>query len=141
MMALGTTMMRPADGPGLGDFVLPVAQFRAWLARAEPGEWLEYHRGLLALDRTKGTSSLKEAERRRLAAVAHHAFVLAGQGTLHLLQKRRGQADYSYWAVAARSLFGCVCQRPRHGIGSQSPTSRIPRLERRTTRTSSSGRK
>ena len=93
-------MMRPADGPGLGHLVLPVAQFRAWLARAEPGEWLEYHRGLLALDRTKGTSSLKEAERRRLAAVADHALVLAARGGLHLLQERHRNGDYSYWAVA-----------------------------------------
>jgi hypothetical protein len=54
---------------------LPVArtsELTAWLARAKPGERLRYHRGLLALDRVKGTTSLKEAERRRLAAVARH---------------------------------------------------------------------
>lgn len=120
---------------------VPAALFRAWVARAKPSERLEYFRGLLALDRVKGTSSLREADRRKLTAVADHALALAGQGTLHLLQERHGHADCSYWAVAARSLFGCVCQRPRHRIGSQSPTSRIPRLERRTTRTSSSAGK
>jgi hypothetical protein len=120
---------------------LLVTAFRGWLARAKPGERLEYFRGLLALDRVKGTSSLGEAERRKLAAVADYASALAGQGTLHLLQKRHGHADYSYWAVATRSLLGCVYQRPRHSIGSQSPTSRIARLERRTPRTSSSAGK
>ena len=86
---------------------LPAALFRAWLAGANPGERFEYHRGLLATDRIKGTSSLKEAERRRLAAVADHALVLADRGVLHLLQERHGNGDYSYWAVArpsARSL-------------------------------------
>ena len=92
--------------------VLPAALFRAWVARAKPGERLEYFRGLLALDRVKGTSSLREAERRKLTAVADHASALAGQGTLHLLQKRHGHADYSYWAVA-RAPSGSVVARMR----------------------------
>jgi len=82
------------------DAALPAALFRAWVARARPGAWLEYHRGLLALDRIKGTSSLKEAERRRLAALADHALALADRGKLHLLQERHGHGDHSYWAVA-----------------------------------------
>jgi hypothetical protein len=53
-----------------------------------------------ALDRIKGTSCLREAERRKLAAVADHALALAGQGKVHLLQERHGDGDYSYWAVA-----------------------------------------
>jgi len=91
---------------------VPAALFRAWVARAKPGERLEYFRGLLALDRVKGTSSLREAERRKLTAVADHASALAGQGTLHLLQKRHGHADYSYWAVA-RTPSGSVVARMR----------------------------
>ena len=86
---------------------LSLATFRAWLARARPGEWLEYHRGFLALDRIKGMSSLNDAERRKLAAVADQALALADRGKLHLLQERHGNGDYSYWAVAipsARSL-------------------------------------
>lgn len=91
---------------------LSAGLFRAWVARAKPGERLEYFRGLLALDRVKGTSSLREAERRKLTAVADHASALAGQGTLHLLQKRHGHADYSYWAVA-RAPSGAVVARMR----------------------------
>jgi hypothetical protein len=86
---------------------LSVAALRAWVVRARPGEWLEYHRGLLAIDRIKGMSSLKEPERRKLAAVADHALALAGEGKLHLLQERHAYGDYSYWAVArtrARSI-------------------------------------
>ena len=78
---------------------LSLGKFRAWVARAKPGERLEYHRGLLALDRIKGTSSLKEAERRKLAALADHALALAGRRRLHLLQERHRDCCYSYWAV------------------------------------------
>ena len=94
-----------------------LAGFRAWLSRAKPGERLEYHRGLLALDRAKGVSSLKEAERRKLAAVADDASALAGQGKLHLLQERHGNGDYSYWAIArapARSIEGAPSRFPIH---------------------------
>jgi hypothetical protein len=94
------------------DAALPAALFRAWVARARPGAWLEYHRGLLALDRIKGTSSLKEPERRKLDAVADHALALAGLGKLHLLQERHGDRDYSYWAVA-RVPSGSVVARMR----------------------------
>jgi hypothetical protein len=91
---------------------ISVAAFRAWLVHAEPGERLQYHRGYLALDRVKGTTSLKEAERRKLAALADHASALAGQGKLHLLQQRHGYADYSYWAIA-RVPSGSVVARMR----------------------------
>jgi hypothetical protein len=79
---------------------LSLGTFRAWLAGARPGQRLKYHRGLLAIDRIKGMSSLNDAERRKPAAVAGHALALADAGKLHLLQERHGNGDYSYWAVA-----------------------------------------
>jgi hypothetical protein len=80
---------------------LPAAAlFRAWVARAKPGERLEYHRGFLALDRIMGTSSLKKAECLKLTVVADHALALADGGKLYLLQERHSNGDYSYWAVA-----------------------------------------
>jgi hypothetical protein len=107
-----SAQLNPTQAGGL----LSLAAFRAWLARAKPGERLEYYRGLLALDRAKGTSSLTEAERRKLTAVADHASALAGRGKLHLLQERHGDGDYSYWAiarVAARSVDRpSECRRP-----------------------------
>jgi hypothetical protein len=107
------TKARTAERSGSGH-LLPAARFRAWLAQAEPGEWLEYHRGHLVLDRIKGTSSRKEAERRKLAAVADHALALADRGELHPLQERHADSDYSYWAVArapARSIVEHVPSR------------------------------
>jgi hypothetical protein len=95
--------LNPTQAGGL----LSLAAFRAWLTHAKPGERLEYYRGLLALDRVKGMSSLRETERRKLTAVADRASALAGQGTLRLLQGRHGDGDYSYWAIArvlARSV-------------------------------------
>jgi hypothetical protein len=96
-----------------GGVPLSLATFRAWLARAKPGERLEYHRGLLGLDRVKSASSLKEAERRKLAAVADHALALADQGKLHLLQERHGDGDYSYCAVS-RAPARSIDQVPSH---------------------------
>jgi hypothetical protein len=96
---------------------LPAALFRAWVARAKPGERYEYHRGFLAIDRIEATSSLKEAELRKLAAVADYALTLEGQGKLHLLQERHGDGDYSYWAVS-RALA-----RPIEHVLSRFPTN------------------
>jgi hypothetical protein len=87
-----------------GGVPLLVTAFRGWLARAKPGDRIEYHRGFLALDRIKGMSSLNDAERRKLAAVADQALALADGGKLHLLQERHGNGDYSYWAVARPSV-------------------------------------
>ena len=99
---------------------LSLAMFRAWLAGANPGERLEYHRGLLATDRIKGTNSLKETERRKLAAVADHALALADRGKLHLLQARHGYGDYSYWAVARTPA------RPIEQVSSRFPIDQRP---------------
>jgi hypothetical protein len=101
-----------------------LATFRAWLVRAKPGDRVEYHRGFLALDRIKGMSSLNDAKRRKLAAVADHALTLADWGKLHLLQERHGNGDYSYWAVARTPA------RPVERVSSRFPIdqrSEVPR--------------
>jgi hypothetical protein len=96
------------------------ATFRTWCARARPGERIEYYRGYLATDRSKGTSSLTEAERRKLTAVADHALALSDQGNLHLLQERHGNGDYSYWAVARTPA------RPIEQVSSRFPIDQRP---------------
>lgn len=101
-----------------GGMPLLLATFRVWLARAEPSDRIEYHRGFLALDRIKGMSSLNDSERRKLAAVADQALALADRGKLHLLQERHGNGDYSYWAVArapARSVSHFSIDRRSRG--------------------------
>ena len=106
MSMIPAQLSRPRAGVPLS-----VAAFRIWLARAKPGEPFEYYRGRLGIDRVRGTSSLREAERRKLNAVADHALALAGRRKLHLLQERHRDGDYSYWAVA-RAPDGSIEQAP-----------------------------
>jgi hypothetical protein len=73
--------------------------FCGWIGQAEPGDRLEYHRGLLAVDRRENFSLLGNADRRELAAIADRALALADEGRLLLVQKRHGPADFSYLAL------------------------------------------
>ena len=79
---------------------LTVGRFWSWLARAEPGAVLEYHRGLLILDRSPA-SELSDEERRTVATLADAAFQAAGQGRVHLVQRRNAAFDFSYVAIKA----------------------------------------
>ena len=81
---------------------LPAALFRAWVARAKPGERLEYHRGFLTVDRSPG-SRLAEQDRRALAELAGAARYAAEANQVHLVQRRNGPADFSYLALKARA--------------------------------------
>ena len=92
---------------------LTVGRFWSWLARAEPGAALEYHRGLLVRDRSPA-SELSEDERRTVAKIADAALTAAADGLVHLVQHRNGPFDFSYLAIkagtTARPLFA---QPPR----------------------------
>lgn len=81
---------------------LPVteAAFCGWCGLALPGDRLVYHRGFLAVDVSPLTFKLPEPERRELLRVAQRALRLADEGLLHLLQRRNGEADFTYLAVA-----------------------------------------
>lgn len=112
------------------------AEFRAWLEHARPGARLEYYRGLLASDRISGSSTVKEAERRRLAALADQAWTLANRGKLHLFQERHGDGDYSYWAVATDPTVPLkrrpICfpdhQRPKASLQGAASKPAIPEI-------------
>jgi hypothetical protein len=84
----------------VGAFALNTIQLCAWIAQARPGESLEYHRGLLALDASDETGQFKAAARRELNRVARRAWWAAEHGLVHLVQRRNGPADFSYLAVA-----------------------------------------
>jgi hypothetical protein len=84
---------------------LTVGRFWSWLARSEPGAALEYHRGLLILDRSPA-SELGEDERRTVATLADAAFQAAEQGRVHLVQRRNGPFDFSYVAIKAAPARG-----------------------------------
>jgi hypothetical protein len=79
---------------------LTAARFCSWLARSVPGAALEYHRGLLALDRSPA-SELKHEERRMVARLADAALQAAEEGRVHLVQHRNGVFDFSYVAIKA----------------------------------------
>ena len=71
----------------------------AWLGAAAAGDRIEYWRGYLAIDANPTGSKLDPEDRRQLGRVAARAFRLAEQGKAHLVQRRHGEADYSYLLV------------------------------------------
>jgi hypothetical protein len=87
-------------------------QFRAWLARAKPGEQIEYHLGLLTWDRSPA-SGLTENARRALAKVADAALEAAEDGFVHLLQRRNGAFDFRYIAIKASRRAGATSASAR----------------------------
>ncbi len=76
-------------------------EFQAWFRKAEPGARIEYHRGVLNIDRQRISSPFSEGHRRDLEAVADRIYHLARQGRLFLIQERHGENDFSYIAVMA----------------------------------------
>ena len=76
--------------------------FCAWVAQAEPGETLVYHRGFLAVDATGVVSKLLSDQQRGLRLVAAAALRAAEQDLVHLVQARIGPDQFAYIAVARR---------------------------------------
>ena len=72
----------------------------AWIAQADAGDVLEYHRGTLAIDRLRGMSKLPRAECDRVDLLADRAFAAAEQRLVHLVQHRLGTDRFSYLAIA-----------------------------------------
>lgn len=79
--------------------MLDEAALMAWLGAATSGDRIEYWRGFLAVDASATASKLEPDDRRQLGRVAARAFRLAQQGKAHLVQRRHGEADYSYLLV------------------------------------------
>lgn len=75
-------------------------KFSAWIAEAQPGETLVYHRGFLALDVTRGRSRLTADRQRVLRRIADAALHAAEQSLIHLVQTRIGPAQFAYLAIA-----------------------------------------
>jgi hypothetical protein len=83
--------------------LLDETDLQVWLEAARPDDVLEYHRGALSIDRLPLGSRLGEADRTQLDRIAGLVFKLAASGRVHLLQRRHGDADYSYLVVARPS--------------------------------------
>lgn len=79
---------------------LDQTSFCAWVAQANPGEALEYHRGFLCLDRGGPETKAAESYQAKLDALADQAFDLSERGFVHLVQQRLGDASFRYLAIA-----------------------------------------
>jgi hypothetical protein len=88
----------------------------AWVAQAEPGAVLEYHRGYLALDRTSFGRFADGPARAALGLLGARAHDLAERGLVHLVQHRHGPEDYSYIAVARPRGKGALPDFASHVI-------------------------
>jgi hypothetical protein len=84
----------------------------AWIAQAEAGARLEYHRGFLGIDVTPVISTLREPERRQLADLGRAALSAFEKGLIHLVQERVGPDRFAYIAVAR--------PKPKHAAASLS---------------------
>jgi hypothetical protein len=84
-----------------------------WLAQAEPGDILEYHRGFLARDIIAHARRLSEHDRLELVRLARSVWWAGEQKLIHLVQRRRGASLFSYLAIA----------RPRPNTASSSLSS------------------
>jgi hypothetical protein len=88
----------------------------AWVAQADPGAALEYHRGYLALDRSGFGSLGNTPARAAVGLLAARAHDLAERGLVHLVQQRHGPEDYSYFAVARAGRKGALPDFAPHVI-------------------------
>jgi hypothetical protein len=88
----------------------------AWIAQAEPGAALEYHRGFLALDRSAFGRLADLPGRAALGLLGARAHDLAERGLVHLVQRRHGAEDYSYFAIARPRARGALPDLASHTI-------------------------
>ena len=72
----------------------------AWIAQAEVGDALIYHRGFLVVDADKSVSTLPTDRRLAFRGVADAAFRAAEQGLVHLVQERLETDRFAYIAIA-----------------------------------------
>lgn len=75
-------------------------EFFAWVAQAEAGDRIEYHRGFLVLDTFPLFSHLDTEPRTRLLRLGEAAYRAAEQGLVHLVQERVGPDEFAYIAIA-----------------------------------------
>lgn len=95
LMAIQTPTGARLARPRLSDIELC-----AWIAQAQVGERIEYHRGFLGIDVTPKISTLPEPDRRQLADLGLAALGAFERGLVHLVQERTGPDQFAYIAVA-----------------------------------------
>ena len=73
-----------------------------WIAQALPGERLQYHQGLLLVDRSESSSPCPPKERQRIHAVAKRAWHACEVGLVHLVSERVEPFVFRYLVIRAR---------------------------------------
>ena len=97
LRANGVVSIFGAVGPALDEIGLS-----AWIAQAEPGETLVYHRGFLAVDTFGSASPLSHERRSAQRRTADATLRAAEQDLVHLVQARIGPDQFAYIAIARR---------------------------------------
>ncbi|MEI4235200.1 hypothetical protein [Roseovarius sp. D22-M7] len=92
-------LAEPARGSACDAEIADVDLY-AWIAQAEAGDALIYHRGFLVVDADKSLSTLPTDRRCALRGVADAAFRAAEQGLVHLVQERLESDRFAYIAIA-----------------------------------------
>lgn len=73
-----------------------------WIASSVPGERIQYHQGLLLLDRSETSSPYPSRERQRIHSVAKRAWHACELGLVHLVSQRVEPFVFRYIAERAR---------------------------------------
>jgi len=73
---------------------MKITEFKDWYEQAQPREVAVYHRGYLPCDRAVATSGLSACN-----DLADHAWMLAKNGRVELVQRKLGAFDYEYLAI------------------------------------------
>jgi len=97
---LGRTALQSVYVPPVA---LTEAGFCDWIASALVGQSIQYHEGLLLIDRSETGSSLPTRERARLHAVARRAWIACEMGLVHLFSLKLADGHYRYIAVRSAS--------------------------------------
>ncbi len=107
-------------------YVPPVALTEAklcdWIAGALFGQAIQYHEGLLLMDRSEAGSRLPRKERERLHAVARRAWIACECGLVHLFSVKVADGHYRYLAVRSASTLTPPEIRTRLPVARMSPS-------------------
>lgn len=101
-------------------------EFSDWIANALVGESIQYHEGLLFIDRSPTTSTLTTQQRNRLHATARRAWIACELGLIHLFSQKVSEGHYRYIAVRANCGMSSRDVRSRLSNGNANFTTQRP---------------
>ncbi|MCW2311472.1 hypothetical protein [Rhodoferax antarcticus] len=97
-----------------------------WIAGATAGNAIQYHEGLLLLDRSEHGSTHPTKERARIHAVARRAWIACELGLVHLFSQKVGECHFRYLAIRSNSSLKAPDIRARLRTAEPTPSQRHP---------------